>query len=691
MSNEKKWIIGGVAAVLIACMCIGVACVALGGLAFLRVQSSPEGSTPPIQFPGAATEIPDPFSSIATPAGEDGFNVPTVVPDQPEDPASALAAQETLLTLENMVVPINDPRDLARRLEGKLNIPETVPAPSVPLTVGAKRTFFAANVDTNANFEVQATLQYVTDHLYFWIQDGVSYDARALQRLCETFETKIYPTNREFFGSEWTPGIDNDPHLYVLFARGVGNNLAGYFSSADEIPPQAHPYSNAAEMFLMNADTLDLGDPYIYGTMTHEFQHMIHWYRDRNEESWLNEGFSVLAEFLNNYDVGGFDYLYVSDPDLQLNVWPAPPNSTPHYGASFLFLAYFLDRFGETATQTLVASPENGMDSIDKVLSSINAVDQQTGKAIQADDVFADWVVASYLNDQDVGDGRFAYKRYTSAPSPEATEEVDNCSSDWKNRTVSQFGVDYIKINCSDTYTLNFQGLTEVGVLPAGANSGQYAFWSNKGDESNMTLTKEFDFTDVSGPLTLKYSTWYDLEVDYDYLYLVASEDGETWQILKTPSGRDKSEDPSGNAYGWGYNGQSDDWIEESVDISQFAGKKVTLRFEYVTDAAVNGEGLLLDDVQIPEIAESTDFETDDGGWDGNGFVRIQNLLPQTFRLSLIEDGQTVSVQNIQLDESQKASISLKLDENTRGAVLVVSGTARFTTREAGYRFNFER
>ena len=40
------------------------------------------------------------------------------------------------------------------------------------------------------------------------------------------------------------------------------------------------------------------------------------------------------------------------------------------------------------------------------------------------------------------------------------------------------------------------------------------------------------------------------------------------------------------------------------------------MRFEYVTDAAVNGEGLLLDDVSMPQINYSSDFESDDGGWE---------------------------------------------------------------------------
>jgi immune inhibitor A len=64
-------------------------------------------------------------------------------------------------------------------------------------------------------------------------------------------------------------------------------------------------------------------------------------------------------------------------------------------------------------------------------------------------------------------------------------------------------------------------------LLPVDPTSGDYAFWSNYGDESDMTLTRTFDFTAVSGPLTLSYNTWYDLETDYDYLYVLASEDGK--------------------------------------------------------------------------------------------------------------------------------------------------------------------
>jgi immune inhibitor A len=409
---------------------------------------------------------------------------------------------------------------------------------------------------------------------------------------------------------------------------------------------------------------------------------MIHWYQDRNETSYLNEGFSELAAFLNGYDIGGFDWLYASNPDLQLNDWPNDQNATaPHYGAGFLYLAYFLDRFGEDATKALVRDPENGLDSVDNVMSQISATDQSTGQPINADDLFMDWVVTNYLLDDGVGDGRYIYNNYPSAPQTYPTESVNTCPAGAAGRTVKQYGVDYIQINCAGDYTLHFEGSTIARLLPEDAYSGSYAIWSNKGDESDMTLTREFDFTGVSGPITFSFRTWYDLEEDYDYLYFEVSEDGEVWKIITTPSGTD--EDPSGNSYGWAYNGVTSGWIQEEIDLSEYAGKNIFVRFEYVTDAAVNGEGMLIDDVSVEAIEYFTDFETDDGGWTADGFVRVQNALPQTFRLALIKEGSTTTVEMIEVGDDQTAEIPISIGGDVDSITLVVSGTTRFT-REVG-------
>jgi hypothetical protein len=595
----------------------------------------------------------------------------------------------TLDTLLNTIVPISDPLDIAQRLLGLENISRTLPPPAFFFQVGDEMDFTVTNTDTARARQISATLQYVTEHAYFWIENSVSFNLNNVRALTETFENDIYPTNRAFFGSEWSPGVDGDPHIYILVATGIGSNVAGYFSSEDEFPPQAVEGSNGHEMFVLSGDNLNLGSQFAASVLAHEFQHMIHWNLDRNETSFISEGFSELAQMLNGYPDGTVPWLYMDNPDLQLNDWPNHPNRGPNYGASYLFITYFLERFGESTTQALVAEPTNGLSGIDAVLNSLAITDPLSGQILTADEFVLDWVLANYLNDITVGDGRFAYTEYPISTNISPTETVSVCALSPQHRDVHQYGVDYISIRCAGQQTLQFEGYVQTSLLPASAYSGDFAFWSNKGHQSDMTLTRTFDFTNHDGPLTFSYWTWYDIETDWDYVYLLASSDDENWDFLITPSGTDTN--PSGNNYGWGYtdlSGRDGEWIQESIDISQYAGQVVQLRFEYITDTAVNGEGMLIDDISIPEIDYFADFETGNGGWEANGFALIGNILPQTFRVALISFGDTIQVEYISLDPFNRAEIPLDFNSSNK-YVLVVLGTTRFTRQGADYSFNF--
>ena len=679
MSDRKGLVIGLILGILILlCLCCG-AIIFGGGFAMQQFLQD-------VEFDGDFTYLDDPQSS-PTPTAH---ILETVDVEEFEENISL--ADETVNILDNEIVPENSPAELAVRLGGVDYVPETLPDENAPYDVGARKEFWVANLDSNTNFKVSATLQYETEHAYFWIGDSVDFRALDLEELAEAFENHIYPTNREFFGSEWTPGIDEDPHIYILYVPGIGSTVAGYFSSSDSSHPLAHEYSNAHEMFVFNADNSPLGNEYTYGVLAHEFQHMIHFYGDRNETSWVNEGFSELATLLNGYDAGGFDYYFMSNPDYQLNNWPNNQGATTaNYGAAFLFMAYFLDRMGSETTQNLVSHPENGLHSIDLVLEEINASDPISDQPLSANDLVFDWALANYIQDNTLNDGRYGYHTYTSPPQASDTETIYDCPTTLEPRTVNQYGTDYVRFTCQGEFTLNFQGGLQSTLVPAFPYSGDYAFWSNKGDESDMMMTQKFDFTDVDGPLTFSYYTWYDIEEGWDYIYLLASTDGETWEILRTPSGTD--EDPSGNSFGWGYDGLSgggstSEWIQEQVDLSQFAGQEVWLRFEYITDAAVHGEGLLLDDLSIPEIGYFTDFEEDDGGWEGDGFVRVSNYLPQTFRVALVYNGTAGTyVEYLTLDDENALSTDISLGGDYDEVTLVVMGTTRYTRQVASYQF----
>ena len=121
------------------------------------------------------------------------------------------------------------------------------------------------------------------------------------------------------------------------------------------------------------------------------------------------------------------------------------------------------------------------------------------------------------------------------------------------------------------------------------------------------------------------------------------------------------------------------------MDLSAYAGQKIQVRFEYITDAALNYPSWMLDDLSVPEIHYACDFEQDACGWDSRGFARVDNVLPQTFEVHLIhQSGGQTTVERLPLDASRQGSLSLSLKSRDT-AILVVSGTTPFTTELASF------
>jgi len=608
-------------------------------------------------------------------------NFPMIDPDIPLE-------QQNLYVLEQTQIPENNAYATALKYKHIEIDPDKPAHEKIVYEIGDTRAFYVLDTITNEYTAVNATLIYGTAHLYFWVEEDVLYEQEDVIRLCEVFEGQIYPLNREFFGSESTPGIDSDEHLFVLYTSEI-NGATGYFSSADMVPLEIEPYSNEAEIIMLSSLSARLDEEYTYGVLAHEFQHMIHQNLDPNESTWINEGFAELAMLLNGYDPGGADWLYARNPDIQLNFWPRDEveSTLPHYGASFLFMTYLYDRFGEYFSRNLVSDPLNDFSSIDSVLAEMIPENDENA-LINGDDVFQDWTIANLIQDVSLENGEYGYKSFPEISNFRVDGSID-CTTMIENPfSVRQYGVDYFDISCEHPFSLQFTGQQTIPVVPADPHSGDYYFWSNKGDQSALTLTNTFDFTNVEGPIILKYFTWYDLETDWDYVYLLASEDGESWDLLEPAHCTE--EDITGSNQGCGYNGASDGWVQEEVDLTQYAGKTITLQFEYLTDASLNGEGFLLDDVSIESIAYETDFEEDGGGWIANGFVRIMNILPQSYRVTVVQrtvENTFITRSTVMGDEPLNIDFSATTNEDV---YLIISGTARYTEMPASYTLEIQ-
>lgn len=683
---KKTWllIISGVTALLILLCCTGVSL--WGGR-----QLAQRSTDLPLVLPAPQSVAASPTTSVAAPTVA---APPTLTPapaptnspqPTPENVQSGQASPLQLSTEQLLLeanLPIRDQRLLAIRLKhaGK-EVPEIVKTTPPTYQIGAPETFWVIDNSQTPprQFQAKVTLQYITPHSYWWVEDGFNVSQADLQRSAEQFENQTYPTNRAFFGSEWSPGVDSDVRVNIFMGNVPG--VAGLFSASNSFSHLAEPYSNEREMFYINLNALPPGNTYFDSVLAHEFQHMIHWNQDRNESTWVNEGMSELAPFINGYGGSSFTGMYGIVPDTQLNSWAdSPDEATANYGGSFLFMAYFLQRFGEEMTQAVVANPNNG-------IAGFNAVLAQHGRPENFDDIFADFLVANYLDDEAAGDGKWGYQELTLDPLS-ITDHYSVFPAE-NSAEVHQYGSDYFELTGSGDLTIEFTGATQVKVVDNQAHSGNYQWYSHRSDETNTRLTRAFDLRGVTSA-TLKYWTWYDIEADWDYGYVEVSTDGgQTWTILQTP--HSATTNPSGNAYGPGYTGLSGNgptWIEEKLDLTPYAGQEIQIRFEYVTDDAVNRPGWTIDDISIPEIGFSDNAESGPNGWQAEGFVRIDNILPQHFLAQVLQMGDEVKLESIPLNAANHGTLTVSgLGSRVNRAVLIISGLTPVTTQVAPYSF----
>ena len=123
--------------------------------------------------------------------------------------------------------------------------------------------------------------------------------------------------------------------------------------------------------------------------------------------------------------------------------------------------------------------------------------------------------------------------------------------------------------------------------------------------------------------------------------------------------------------------------MKQSADLSAYAGKKVQLRFEYVTDAALNFDGFSLDDIAIPEIGFTDDAEKD-AAWTANGFIRSSNVVKQRYVVQVIRFGATPSVER-HVVEGGTLELDVDASGDRKAPILAVTGLAPRSTQTTAF------
>jgi immune inhibitor A len=596
------------------------------------------------------------------------------LPPSPTATATPELAQEIGVRAS---LPLNDAIDLAARYgltAGRAPI-------SKPFTggasVGDSREFFVSELTSGAIGHrtpptiatVRATLLAKSAHAYFYADDSLGADPGAIQAAADDFEAHVWPVVTGAFGEPAIPGVDGDPRILVLQADlgGVG----GYFTGDDPYLRTVRPLSNEAEIVYIDR-TLRPGTAAFSVVLAHEFQHLIHAKSDPGEEVWVNEGLSEDALLLAGGAASTINS-FQARPETQLNAWSIS-NNQPHYGAAAAFFRYLASRFGgDTSLGAIARSHGDGEAGVDEFLASV-------GQALRFRDVFADWIVANVLNE---ASGPYGNPDHKIALNIEGSL----APRDHVDAEAHQFGTDYYGLtNLGGDMVLRFHATPTVSVLPPAALAEGPVLWSNAEDDVDTTRTYEADLASAVAP-ALTFRTWYDIERWYDWGYVAASTDGgATWHALAGE--HTTGDDPVKAAYGVGYNGTSGDgdepaWVDERVDLSAYAGKKILLRFEYVTDGGFHGEGWAIRNVRL--TASGGDAALG-GATTANGWITLDRPLPQTCVVRLIEKRRDGA--NKVLDVPLDASGAGELRFSTAGlddAILAVAGSTEGTDQLAPY------
>ncbi|MFX1242922.1 MAG: hypothetical protein ACFFA7_16875 [Promethearchaeota archaeon] len=400
------------------------------------------------------------------------------------------------------------------------------------------------------------------------------------------------------------------------------------------------------------------------GTFAHEFQHLIHYDRDPDEFSWVNEGCSTLAEWLCGY---GFSPGHISEYllwfwDTPLTIWEG---YLADYGASFLWTFYMYQHYGGASfLWDLVQDQANGIAGYENTLAAHHI--HRT-----FDQIFQDWCIANYLDDTSFGHGRYGYWEL-DIPSANSEDMSIQLSMElwatWYAGTgffdwfVDEYPYEgsYILAGRGLPYTASYVKFTDMPQLfkitfdgddycGAAPTSGTHNWYSGGEAWSWYQLGQTFDVPATGA--TLQFSNYFSIELDWDYGYVEVHDlTTDEWTTLpglmttdylgheqNNPNTPNEREPTTYNDAGkWNcFTGESNGLYTEMMDLTPFAGHTIELYFTYWTDGYTLGSGWYLDDIEIPEIGFYDDCETE-GAWTFNGWSLNDEIIYNNFEVSFI-------------------------------------------------------
>jgi immune inhibitor A len=193
--------------------------------------------------------------------------------------------------------------------------------------------------------------------------------------------------------------------------------------------------------------------------------------------------------------------------------------------------------------------------------------------------------------------------------------------------------------------------------LPVPVWQGSYYWWGGKQDLANamMTTSGPLDLT-TAATATLSFDLVYDIEDEWDFLWVQVSTDGVTWNYTDTLTNANTHciHNPSwiGGLYGFpedvcaagigGFYGYNVNWPDpelQEFDLTPYVGQNIYLRLWFMTDWGTTYTGAFVDNVAVKTdggVIFSDDAESGDANWTYDApWIRTDGTMPYTHNFYL--------------------------------------------------------
>lgn len=305
-------------------------------------------------------------------------------------------------------------------------------------------------------YTTTTTCRYVGENAYIFVEDEVwgtvRVDQARIDALGEAFDRStprdpnrgIYDINTELFGDP--PDVDGDPRIFIIVldildSPFTGTTFVGYFDTNNQTGQAVR------EMLYIDTNPLDIESELARATLAHEFQHVLHWRGDVDEDKWIDEGCAEYAELACGYkdttETAGESWL--GAPNVRLTVWEDLPFD---FDQAYLFTSYLVQRVGESVLRPLVEHDGNGIDGLNAVLADFGE--------LRFDELFFDWSAATWFD----GEDNLGYRDIRLGTVARDTIDVASRTT----RKARLWGSDFLALNTRGRYDVTLESLGDNAV-----------------------------------------------------------------------------------------------------------------------------------------------------------------------------------------------------------------------------------